>query len=251
MPIHDWTRVDAGIFHGFHVRWIGRMTEALNTGALPPDFYADAEQYADGKNADVLALHRSPAGSTGPLAVAGGVTTLPIAVPAGTAHRTARKARPPAQKQRRVVVRHVSGHRVVAHIELVSPRNKDRRASAEEFIAKGREAIDAGIHLVVIDLFPPTRAVRRGLAPGIWRKYDRVPVVAPPGQPLCLASVCASAQPRGFFKFLAVGEEWPAFPLFLTDTLAVSLPLPDTYAAAFAGSPPYLRELLSQPAGSP
>ena len=32
------------------------------------------------------------------------------------------------------------------------------------------------------------------------------------------------------------------------ETFTVNLPLADTYAAAFAGSPPYLRELLSQPA---
>lgn len=246
MPIHDWTRVDAGIYHGFHLRWIAHLTEALNTGGLPPEFYADAEQYADTKNADVLALHRSPAGSTAPIQFT--TPTAVLTLPADTARRTARKSKPPAQKQRRVVVRHVSGHRVVAHIEIVSPRNKDRRASAEEFIVRGRAAIDAGVHLVVLDLFPPTRSARRGLAPGIWRKYDPAPVVAPPGQPLCLASVCASARPEGFFKFLAFGDEMPAFPLFLTDALSVNLPLADTYAAAFAGSPPYLRELLSQPA---
>jgi hypothetical protein len=22
MPVHDWTRVEAGIFHAFHVAWI-------------------------------------------------------------------------------------------------------------------------------------------------------------------------------------------------------------------------------------
>ena len=247
MPIHDWTRVDAGIFHGFHLSWISHIKERLNTGGLPPEFYADAEQYVDGKNADVLALHRSPAGSTAPIGTATTTATATLTLPADTAQRTARKAKPTAQKQRRIVVRHISGHRVVAHIEIVSPRNKDRRASGEEFVAKGREAIDAGIHLTVIDLFPPTRAVRRGLAPGIWRKYDRVPVTAPPGQQLCLASFRAVARPEGFFKFLAVGEELPGFPLFLTDAFSVNLSLADTYAAAFAGSPPYLRELLSQP----
>jgi hypothetical protein len=248
MPIHDWSRVDAGIYHGFHLAWIAELRKALNAGLLPPPFSADAEQYSDGKNADVLALHRSPAGSTAPLSSSGLVATLALTLPADTAERTARKAKPQAQIQRRVVVRHISGHRVVAHIEIVSPRNKDRRASAEEFIAKGREAIDAGIHLAVIDLFPATRATRRGLAPGVWRKYDRVPVVAPAGRPVCVASVRAANRPQGFFKFLAFGEEWPGFPLFLTDTLSVNLPLADTYAAAFAGSPSYLREELSAPA---
>ncbi len=248
MPVHDWSRVPAGIFHGFHLRWISELTKTLNTGGLPPEFYADAEQYADTKNADVLALHRSPAGSTDPLSSSGSVATLALTLPAETAERTARTLKTQTQTQRRIVVRHISGHRVVAHIEVVSPRNKDRRASAEEFIAKGREAIDAGVHLTVIDLFPPTRATRRGLAPGVWRKYDRVPVVAPAGQPVCVASVRASDRPQAFFKFLAFGAELPGFPLFLTDTLSVSLPLADTYAAAFAGSPPYLREQLSAPA---
>ena len=226
--------------------WIAELKKAMNSGVLPPEFYADAEQYADGKNADVLALHRSPAGSATPIQTAAPASALTL--PADTARRTARKSKPPAQKQRRVVVRHVSGHRVVAHIEIVSPRNKDRRASAEEFVAKGREAIDAGVHLVVVDLFPPTRATRRGLAPGVWRKYDPTPVVAPPGQPLCLASVLATDRPEGFFKFLAVGEDLPSFPLFLAATLAVNLPLADTYAEVFVSIAPDDRERLSRPA---
>jgi hypothetical protein len=35
MPIHDWTRVDAGIFHHFHQRWIGVITDVLNQRLLP------------------------------------------------------------------------------------------------------------------------------------------------------------------------------------------------------------------------
>ncbi len=30
MPIHDWARVDAGTFHGFHTAWITHLSEALN-----------------------------------------------------------------------------------------------------------------------------------------------------------------------------------------------------------------------------
>jgi hypothetical protein len=40
MPIHDWTRVDAGIFHAFHHDWITYISSALNRGLLPPRFYA-------------------------------------------------------------------------------------------------------------------------------------------------------------------------------------------------------------------
>ena len=30
MPIHDWTRVPAGIFHDFHHGWIEEAKRALN-----------------------------------------------------------------------------------------------------------------------------------------------------------------------------------------------------------------------------
>ncbi len=54
MPIHDWTRVDAGIFHDFHTVWIGYLRTALNEGLLPEGYYALAEQHArDGLKTDV------------------------------------------------------------------------------------------------------------------------------------------------------------------------------------------------------
>ncbi len=40
MPIHDWTRVDAGIFHDFHQEWTTQIKHVLNSGIMPPDFYA-------------------------------------------------------------------------------------------------------------------------------------------------------------------------------------------------------------------
>ena len=57
MPIHDWSRVAAGIFHDFHIELITRIKHALNDGILPPDYYAMAEQVAAGDEPDVLTLH--------------------------------------------------------------------------------------------------------------------------------------------------------------------------------------------------
>ena len=59
MPIHDWTRVDAGIFHAFHQQWIISLSNALNSGLLPEDFYALPEQFAAGFGPDVLTLQGS------------------------------------------------------------------------------------------------------------------------------------------------------------------------------------------------
>lgn len=37
MPLHDWTRVEAGIFHAFHHRWISAISDVLNEGILLGD----------------------------------------------------------------------------------------------------------------------------------------------------------------------------------------------------------------------
>ena len=48
MPMHDWTRVPAGIFHAFHNTWIGDLQKALNDHRLPPEYYALGEQRSGG-----------------------------------------------------------------------------------------------------------------------------------------------------------------------------------------------------------
>src|SRR4029077_18883872 len=62
MPIHDWNRVEAGIFHDFHHAWIEELKRALNAGLLPEDYYAPAEKHAAGFGPDVLALQTNPPG---------------------------------------------------------------------------------------------------------------------------------------------------------------------------------------------
>ena len=56
MPMHDWTLVAAGIFHAFHHRWISAISNTLNAGLLPPEYYALPEQQAAGFGPDVLTL---------------------------------------------------------------------------------------------------------------------------------------------------------------------------------------------------
>ena len=56
MPVHDWTRVIAGTFHDFHHEWITTIKHTLNSGLLPSEYYAMAEQIAGGLGPDVVAL---------------------------------------------------------------------------------------------------------------------------------------------------------------------------------------------------
>src|SRR5258708_4954632 len=56
MPIHDWTQVNAGIFHDFHSGWIIKLRTTLNAGLLPSGYYALAEQVTRPFGPDVLTL---------------------------------------------------------------------------------------------------------------------------------------------------------------------------------------------------
>src|SRR5436309_2164354 len=132
MPVHDWTRVPAGTFHDFHSAWIIHLKETLNGGLLPEGFYALAEQHAGRMITDVLTLQvgePEPNGppTAGPAAVATApprVSRKVVASP-NAAYRAARRT---------VAIRHVSGHRLVALLEIVSPANKDRPASVADFV---------------------------------------------------------------------------------------------------------------------
>lgn len=119
MRIHDWTLVDAGTLHDFHQAWITHLKEALNEGLLPKGYYAMGEQVASKHEPDVLAL-RVP--SADPLPQRNG--GVAVAEP-----KVRFRLRPDPiwmyhRKTRSVVIRHVSGHEVVAVIEIISSANK-------------------------------------------------------------------------------------------------------------------------------
>jgi hypothetical protein len=79
MPIPDWSRVEAGIFHDFHHAWIEEIKRALNGGPLPGDYYALAEQHAAGFGPDLLTLPGTRENGDG----AGDVRTTPAPADGG------------------------------------------------------------------------------------------------------------------------------------------------------------------------
>src|SRR5438045_1897540 len=127
MPVHDWKRVEAGIFHAFHHEWISEIGRALNRGLLPPDYYALPEQQAAGFGPDILTLHGLGSAETpAQEPVSNGPTGLLLAPPRVryTADSGGEFYR---RKKSTIVVRHVSGDRIIAVLEIISPGNKRRR----------------------------------------------------------------------------------------------------------------------------
>lgn len=256
MPIHDWTRVYAGIFHDFHLEWIRSIKHALNNGLLPPDYYALAEQTAGGLHPDVLALERkrppSPsAAANGPAeshSSSGGIAVADAPPP--VRFTASAEAEVYARKRNRIAIHDVSDDRVVSLIEIVSPGNKASRHALRAFVEKAVEFLEAGIHLLVLDLFPPGPRDPQGIHAAIWSEIIDDDFRLPPDKPLTLASYSAGYVKRAFIEPVAVADALPPMPLFLEAEVYIPVPLEATYRAAFDAVPQRWRdELGPSPAG--
>ena len=245
MPVHDWTRVEAGIFHDFHVAWIPELRKALNQGLLPEGYYALAEQHAGRSIADVLTLHASPAPRE-PLtwAPATGGTALAEAPPKVSRRYT---FEPEAlARSRTLAIRHVSGHRLVAVLEIVSPANKDRLRNVEDFAAKAAEGLEFGVNLLMVDLLPPGPHDPQGKHPLICQRLEQSdePYDLPSGLPLTVASYAAGPRIEVFLEHFAAGAVLSDMPLFLRPDRYVNVPLETTYREAYRGMPAFWRDVL-------
>ncbi len=253
MPIHDWTQVKSGIFHAFHHEWITEIGRALNRGLLPADYYALPEQVAGGVVPDVLTLRR-PADDPRP--------AKPSKWHPGRAGTALRTARPKvrfhipdvpkwyANKKKAVVIRHVSEHRPVALLEIVSPGNKDSRTSLSDFVEKTRDLLAAGVHVSLVDLFPPSRRDPEGIHPEVWGEDDDT-FRFDPAKPLTCAAYVGGARAQAFVEPVAVGDRLPDLPIFLTAAEYVEVPLEATYQAAFEALPEYWQDVLASSAPRP
>lgn len=255
MPIHDWTRVEAGIFHDFHTTWIPEMRRRLKRGLLPAGYYATVEQVAEGPIPDVLALKRESHGKNGQAAripkpdTGNGVVALAEAAPR-VAHRSIAQANIYAKKARTLVIRHVSGDQIIAVIEIVSPGNKQTQGAMRSFVTKNVDFIQMGVHVLIIDLFPPTPRDPNGIHSAIWEEIGLDDFTLSPARPLILASYSAGEPKQAFVEPVAVGEALPEMPLFLEPDLYINLPLEESYQTAFADLPDHWRELLESSAGA-
>ena len=243
MPIHDWTRVNAGIFHAFHHGWIEEIARALNRGLLPPDHYALPEQHAMGLIPDVLTLQLAEtdgdsqfAESSSPQGNGGVLLAPPKLQPVAETDVAAYR-----RKQKTVTVRHVSGHRIVAVVEIVSPGNKAGRNPMQAFVTKAAELLEQQIHLLILDLIPPSARDPSGIHDQIWEEITGQADQAPAENPLTLAAYEAGMTLRAYVVPVEVGESLPNMPLFLEPEKAVDVPLEASYMAAYHEMPRHWR----------
>jgi hypothetical protein len=133
-----------------------------------------------------------------------------------------------------VQVHREGGLEMVAAIELVSPRNKDRTTARRNFVAKCIAYLQAGVSVVVVDVVTSRREnlymaifEHLGLGEGNEGRGDMYAVACrsvPPGQP---------CRVEAWLTPLSIDSELPTLPLWLEADLAVPLELERSYEATF------------------
>jgi Protein of unknown function (DUF4058) len=243
MPIHNWSAVNPGLFHHFHLQWISTLSTALNAGGLPPGYYALAEQRTPDWEPDVLTL-QLPSSVEGNGHDDGGVAVATAPPKTRFVIQTDEDAY--AAKANRITIRHHLGD-VVAVIEIVSPGNKSSRTAVRSFVEKAAEFLRSKIHLLVIDLFPPSPRDPEGLHPLIWNEFHEEPFALPADKRLTLAAYSAGNTKTAYVEPVAVGDELPNMPIFLTPERYVPAPLAETYETTWSVCPQPLKDAVLKP----
>jgi len=249
MPIHDWTRVDAGLFHAFHHDWVTILARALNAGVLPGDYYALPEQSIQGPIPDVLTLKRSVDRD---MANGTGARSALAVAEAPPRTRLVKRAEEQVyvRKADRIAVRHRHGD-VVAVVEIVSPGNKASTSAFRSFVQKTSDLIMQGVHLLVIDLFPPSKRDPQGVHKAIWDEIKEEECELPAGKPFTVAAYDAGPPPVAYVDFVAVADSLPDMPIFLKPDFYVPAPLEASYRTTWDDFfPAPLKSLLEAPAGN-
>jgi hypothetical protein len=244
MPIHDWTRVNLGLFHHFHQLWIAYLSTALNAGALPSGYFALAEQPSAGLTPDVLTLqlksgrtdHFEPGGN-------GGVAVSNR--PPRTRFILQAEEDACVLKANRIAIHHPLGD-VVAIIEIVSPGNKSSRTALRNFVEKAVSFLRQGVHLLIIDLFPPSPRDPQGIHKAVWDEFQEEPFDLPADKPLTMVAYSAGPIKTAYVEPVAVGDMLPStIPLFLDAESYVIAPLESTYQTTWNACPLPLRNALT------
>lgn len=145
MPAHDWTRAYSGLFHNFHQSWTAHLAGLLNTQILPAGYYALLEYKSDIPAQEISGRNWQPQGP-------------PFdAEPREESHEESY-----ARRANRISIRQGLDE-VVAVIEIVSPGSKHSPDAFRLLVNNASAFLKAGIHLLLIDLFPPSAQDPNGI----------------------------------------------------------------------------------------
>lgn len=221
----------------FHSMWAGAIAYQLNRDLLPPRYFAEVEVdvtsrvEVDVGTVDLEYDRTTPSAATE--SQSGGTATL-----------TARPWAPPAPEFQipavfpdtiEVLVYNTeTGPTVVAAVELVSPRNKDRPEARRAFAAKCAACLQQGLGLVTVDVVTERRA---NLHNELIRVMEAAEQFLLPPEPLYAVAYRPFRRPpeesiHVWPVEVRIGGALPTLPLALDKGMIVPLDLQASYNEA-------------------
>ncbi len=236
MPLRDHFHAplaDRRKWQGVHGQWPAMIVIDLSR-KLPAGYAAEpGVQQGSSIEVDVATYEEDESEVSSSAAVGNGGTALATAVWAPPRPTLTFATDWPAQDEYEVRVYDTrSGHRLVAAIEIVNPRNKDRPNSRRAFVAKCAALLANRVCVGIVDLVTNRPAnlyhelleFIRGNAQSSTDEASLVYAVA-----------CRSTRKEGTWLVeswaepLSVGRPLPTLPLWLADDLAVPVDLESSY----------------------
>ena len=126
--------------------------------------------------------------------------------------------------------------RLVAAVELISPRNKDRPGSRAAYVARYLSYLQEGVHLLLVDVHRRPLAFSFAEALAQELQIRRPPCPAPYAVSYRIGEPAATGgRLLGIWQRpLTVGDSLPVMPLPLTVHVKIPVALEETYRQAAA-----------------
>lgn len=215
-------------WESFHSGWTNEIVRQLNK-VLPSDYVArPSVKLGVDVAADVGTLDRrghDPAAHNGGVATATWAPATPTLAVAVDFHRL---------DVFEVQIHREGGLELVAAIELVSPRNKDRPTARRSFAGKCAAYLQAGVSVVIVDV---VTGRRENLYAALLDQLGLPAEAHGPGELYAVACrsipTDAPARLETWLTPLVVGQGLPTAPLWLESDFAMPLDLERSYEATF------------------
>jgi hypothetical protein len=230
MPLHDHFRPPLSNrrhWQGFHSAWSNEIARELNQSLLPSRFFAEPNtQLGVRVEIDVATFEEFVATGADSAVVA----AVPWAPPQPPLTLDVDFAELDVFEVQ--VFNDEEGPRLVAAIELVSPRNKDRPSARRIFAAKCAGYLQQGVSLLVVDIV--TTRTTAPVAQLLELLSAEPPDLISNLSLYALACRCSVGTGNDRLQVwpesLAIGSNLPTLPLWISPNQAVPIDLEETYS---------------------
>jgi hypothetical protein len=239
MPLRDHFHPPLGElrhWESFLSRWASAIADTLESDWLPPGYFAEVQIHVGSRVEVDIATMEDELSSPEPPSSSGGTGTA-TAVPAKLWTPLAPAMTFDAFFPDRVEVlifQTEAGPTLVAAVELVSPRNKDRRVGRRAFAIKCANYLRHGIGLVVVDVVTNRRANLHNEMIDLLELPEDYRI--DPDALYAVAYRPVKTGDRAVVQVwpgpVAVGDELPTLPLPLDKGQCLRFDLEATYTAA-------------------